>query len=506
MFKTTHTLRRLGQALLLSFIASVALAQTLTIAHNTDPHTLNPFMTNNISVESVILPTVEKLAIFESGEVVPWLLEDWEFIDDFTLRLRLKSGIAFTNGEPLDANAVAKSLYYWREQPVMDQQIAGIEDADFIATSPLEVEIRTKRPVPGLLTGLARYGYVVPPAYYDEVGADGFALHPIGSGPYIFNRHRAGQSVEFSRNDSYWRGQPGFEKVVFRIIPDEFSRAAAIQAGEVDLAYLLSDTTAAQLEGIDGVEIFRAQGLRKFIGTYNAEMPGGEPLLSAEVRRALNYAVDVDTIIDALFDGDALALGGAYALPAEFGYRGVEGFGYDPEKARAMLSEAGYQDGFKVTLAYTVGRYPKDVELGQIIASYLEAVGLTVEQKPLEWGEFVAQRTARTLGHIFVVGLLFTPDLNETFTYMAYGKESRGAPLMTWSDEWWNLYNESLTTVDPERRSAIYGELLEIDRESPHGIYLFAPSDVYAARVSIQGFEPRQDQALFLYDVQPASR
>lgn len=499
------TFARVLLTTIVTTLVAIASSQTLTIAHNQDPVTLNPLLTTSAANESVIQATMEKLAVFEPGTMrtIPWLLESWEFLSDTELSLMLKPGIVFSNGELLNADAVKFSLEAWREQPVMAQASAGLGDAEFEVVDDLTLIIRTSAPVPTLVTRLGRYGYVVPPKYYAEVGPEGFGQAPIGTGPYLFDSHEAGNRILFSRNDSYWRGLPGFEHVIFRVMPDDFARAAALEAGEVDIAYLLSDTAAARLASVDGVEVHSLLGLRKFLAAYNAEMPGGEPLLDPMVRTALNYAVDVQGIVDAVFGGNAAVLGGEFALPAEFGYSEVEPFGYDPERAKQMLADAGYPNGFPVTFAYTVGTYPKDKEVGEIIASYLEAVGLTVTQRPLEWGQFNSERRDRTLGHIIAFGLLFSPDLEFTFNYMAFGKEARGAPLLTWSDEWWSLYNESARTVDDDRRTELYAQLLQIDRDSPYGIYLFAPYDYYGTRTTIQGFEPREDQFLFLYDVRP---
>lgn len=480
-------------------------AQTLTIAHNLDPETMNPMMTTAAAAESVALAALEKLAVFETGtmDTVPWLLESWEIVSPTELLLHVRSGISFSNGEPLDAEAVRFSLEAWRAQPVMAQAIVGMEDAVFEVVDDLTVAIRTSAPVPSLLTRLGRYGYVVPPAYYTEVGPEAFGRAPIGTGPYVFEESVAASRIVFSRNENYWRGTPAFERVVFRVMPDEFSRAAALETGEVDVAYLLSDTSAARLRGAPGVEIHSLPGLRKFIAAFNAEMPGGEPLLDPNVRLALNHAVDVDAIVAAVLGGEAAVLGGGFALPAEFGYAPMEPYGYDPELAKRMLAEAGYANGFPLTLAYPVGRYPKDQEVGEILASYLAAVGVAVTQRPLEWGQFNAERSARTLGHVYFFGLLFSPDMENTFNYMAFGKEARGAPLLTWSDRWWELYQLSTQAVDPVERAELYKGLLEIDREEPYGIYLYAPNDYYGTRSSIEGFEPREDQFIFLYEVRP---
>src|SRR5690606_22213077 len=116
---------------LAAVLVGVAQAQALTIAHNVDPHTLNPLMTTTAATESVILAAVEKLAVFDGGTTVPWLLESWDLVSDTVIELHVKEGIEFTNGEPLDAEAVRFSFEAWREQPVMAQAIAGLEDATF---------------------------------------------------------------------------------------------------------------------------------------------------------------------------------------------------------------------------------------------------------------------------------------------------------------------------------------------------------------------------------------
>lgn len=481
---------------------------TLTIAFNLDPSTLNPMMTTNIAEESVAAASLEKLALFsaETLDVTPWLAESWEYTEPTVFQIKLKEGISFTNGEPFDATAAKFSLETWAESPTMAQSASQIAGYSVDIVDDLTVTITTPNPVPTIPTLLGRYMYMVPPVYYAEVGPEEFGLAPIGTGPFIYESRRAAQDITFVRNPDWWKGPHPIDTVVFRVMPEELSRVAALEAGEVDIAYYLSYSLASRLDGIDTATVYSVDGLRKFLSAFNAKMEGGEPLLDPNVRVALNHAVDLDGLVEFVFEGQATRLEGQYALPGEFGFsETLSAYGYDPDLARQMIADAGYPDGFPITYAYTIGRYPKDKEVGEIISTYLQEVGITVEQKPLEWGEFDKQRKEQTLGHIFQVGLLLTPDLNETFNYMAYGEEVRGAPMLDWNDEWWALYEESKSEVDAEKRADLYHQMLDIDHAEPYAIYLYAPKDFHAASNVVQGFVARKDQALLLHDVSLAN-
>lgn len=484
--------------------AAVQQDTTLTIGFNLDPETLNPLLTTAIASESVIAAAVEKLAIFEAESMkpVPWLADSWEYTNPTTFQIKIKPGIKFSNGEPLDGVAAKFSIEEWARQPVMAQSAAALEGMEVTAVDATTVTITTPKPVPTIPSILGRYFYMVPPKYYQKVGQDGFAKAPIGTGPFVLAKHDAAQQIVFTRNPTWWKGPHPIGTVIFRVMPEELSRTVALERGEIDIAYYLSASMAARLKNVSGAKVYSVAGLRKFISAFNAEMPGGEPLNNPAVAIALNQAIDLDGLISAVFENKATKMQGQFALPVEFGFdKQLSAYSYDPDGARKAIAAAGYPNGFKITYAYTVGRYPKDKEIGEIITTYLQAVGIQVEQKPLEWGEFNQQRKDQTLGHIFQFGILLVPDLADTFDYMAYGKEARGAPMMTWSDQWWALYKQSNTEVDEQKRADLYHQMLQIDHDKPYGIYLFAPNDFYAARDRVVGYVPRKDQALYVYDL-----
>lgn len=481
--------------------------KVLTIAIGMEPTTLNPYKTTAAIEESQALPVLEKLAFHtpDSKEVKPWLLESWEFKDPTTIELKLKKGISFTNGEPFNAEAVKFAFEQWFTEPEHADSTAPFKVGDGTKLEIVDdytLLVTTPQPIPTFESLLGRNLYVIPPKYYSEVGADGFGQAPIGTGPFIFVRHDPDFQVVFEKNPDYWRGAHPIDKVVFRIMPEDVTRTAALEVGEVDIAYYLTYPMIKRLQESPDVVIHSVSGLRKFLVMFNGEMPGGEPLLDKRVRVALNHAVDVETIIEEVYEGQAERLPGQYCLPGEFSCNpDIVAYDYDPEKAKQMLAEAGYPDGFTATYAHTVGRYPGDKQLGEIVASYLTAVGLKLEQRALEPGVFFQERAERRLGHLISYGLLFGPDLADTSAYMVYGKDKGGAPLMTWSDEWLDLFEKSQTETAPAKRAELYHQMIEIEHQDPFGIYLYAPYDFYAVRSRVAGFAARKDQFLLLYDV-----
>jgi peptide/nickel transport system substrate-binding protein len=477
---------------------------TFTVGLNVDPPTLNPMLTTTAADESVILSIVEKLGVYDATtmETKTWLLDSWSYKDSSTVQLNLKKGIKFSNGEALDASAAKFSFEAWMAEPISRQTAASLVGATFQVVDEQTLVIAATRPLPTFASIIGRYTYMVPPKYYAQVGAQGFGKAPIGTGPFLFGRRDPGQQIVLDVNPNYWQGARPIKQLVYRVMIEDLSRATAVETGEIDLAYYIPYNLAQRLRTIQGVKVWAVPGQRKHFALFNIEMPGGEPLQDPRVRVAINMAVDVDAIVKGVFQGEGVKLGGSFALPTEFGYsKDIPAYRFSPTEAKKMIADAGYPNGFPITLAYTVGRYPYDKEAGQIVATYLEQIGLKVEQKALEFGEFSRQRTAKTLGHLIMFGILIDPDLDATYNYVALGKAARGAPLMTFPKDWLDLYNKATVTVDREARGAIYKQLLQMDYASPYALYLYATNDFYATRETVQGFTPRRDQFLFLQDV-----
>lgn len=472
-------------------------ATTLVVGHPIDPPGLNPLGHNSAIFESVTASTVEKLLYTDAHapEIMPGLAEDWEWSADGTvLTLHLKTGVRFHNGEPFNAEAAKFSIEQLMASTFLSTftRDLGLTSIDVLGEST--VALRFAAPAGNALFVLARAGFIVPPGYYQEVGGDGFALSPVGTGPYQFVEWVKDDHVTFEAFADYWGGPPALQEIIWRIIPEQSSLVSALVNGEIDLATSITPASRGRVTNNADLRLITSPGLRQFVTFFDMRID--HPVADATVRRALNYAVDKQALIT-LFEGEAEALFGQYLTPAVLGFNpDVDPFNYDPDRARELLAEAGYSGGFSMTLKYTVGRYPLDREMGEVVSAYLEAVGVRVEQIPLDIVEFNRQHSEEpTMGPAWQWGLLTPADPHNTLGLFRPGTFFARYPDNPRIQE---LLAAGLRETDLGQRAAIYNEVNQIWNDDPLGIYLIVPNDLYAARTTVEGFVPRSDQVVDL--------
>ena len=496
----------ISSAIVALFIAGAAFpaaaqdASTLMVGHPIDPPGLNPLGHNSAIFESVTASTIEKLVTTAANapEIRPELAERWDWNAEGTvLTLHLKTGVTFHNGEPFNAEAAKFSIEQLMASTFLSTftNDLGLSSIDVLDENTLTLQFA--EPAGNALFVLARASFIVPPAYYQEVGGDGFALSPVGTGPYRFVEWVKDDHVTFEAFADYWGGPPHLQEIEWRIIPEQSSLVAALVNGEIDLATSITPASRERIANDPDLDLISSPGLRQFVTFFDMRID--HPVADATVRRALNYAVDKQALI-ALFEGEAEALFGQYLTPAVLGFNpDVDPFDYDPDKAMELLAEAGYPDGFGMTLKYTVGRYPLDREMGEVVSAYLEAVGIEVEQIPLDIVEFNRQHSEEpSMGPAWQWGLLTPADPHNTLGLFRPGTFFARYPDNPRVQE---LLETGIRETDLEQRAAIYNELNRIWNDDPLGIYLIVPNDLYGARTAVEGFVPRSDQVVDLRTV-----
>jgi len=494
----------LAAGLLASTAALPAFAQNtpsdLVIAQAFDPTSLWPnFNTASDEINAGALIT-EPLFWTDpkSNSLMPVLALGYEMEDDTTLVVALRQGVSFTNGEPFNADAVVASFTNFMNPEIAPAygRYAGVFDS-IEKVDDYTVRIKTKFPYPALELALGKV-YIVPPAYWAEVGADGFGAAPIGTGPFKLEDWRRDDRIVLTRNEGYW-GAPlkGIERVILRPVPDDMARAAGIEAGEFDIATNIPIANAAAIEAA-GKKIVEVPSYRIFsLELSNLEMHPS-PMHDKLVRQAVNYAIDKEGIIDGLFEGRAKRLNGQLLRSNQLGYNpDLTDYPYDPEKAKALLAEAGYPNGFDIDFRFPSGRYVQDQEVATAIAGMLEAVGIRPNMIQLEAGEFLRQLVNRELAPVGYVGLgpADDPDLqmaqyrsNWRYSYVSDPEIDR-------------LIDAGAAEMNSDKRAAIYQELSAYMREQASVGYLFQNVDLYATGADVQGFLPRGDQLWMLYGV-----
>ena len=258
---------------------------------------------------------------------------------------------------------------------------------------------------------------MLPKDTFAKVGAGSFRLNPVGTGPYRFVEWVKDDHVTVEANPAYWGGAPSIKTVVFKIIPDPATRIAALQTGEVDLVYDVPPERAAELRRDSKVRIEAIPGLRILFFAFNTRKP---PFDNVRVRQAVNYAVDKRAIINRVLLGYGVQRAATTSPPIAGYVPDLKPYPYDPEKAKELLREAGFPNGFEFTLAAPRGRYLKDAEIAEAVAGQLAKVGITanlfIRPWPTFWERYLSPAKKELGDGAFLAGF-GNPALDADLTY-----------------------------------------------------------------------------------------
>ncbi|WP_428409184.1 ABC transporter substrate-binding protein [Hyphococcus sp.] len=386
MFRLTVLRALIALAAALSFSPAHA-AGELNIGVQLEPPNLDPTSGAAAAIDEIVYANVfEGLTrINEDGSVSPLLAESWTISDDGRVYdFKLREGVSFHDGTAFDADDVIFTLNRAKSPTSTNPQrpiFEMIEDAT--ATSPYSVRVTLREPLGAFPTYLG-WGDAVIVA--PESAATN-ASSPVGTGPFKFLRWRKGASATLVRNEDYWGERPALDQINFIFIPDPTGAFAALMASDVDG---FPNYPAAENLGL----IERDKRFKIVIGTGEGEMilainNGKPPFNDIRVRRALNHAIDKDAVIKAGLFGFGTPIGSHFPPHHPF-YEDLTGlYPYDPAAARRLLTEAGYPDGFRTTLTLPPPAYAR--RGGEVIAAQLEAVGITVEIRNIEWAQWLDQ-------------------------------------------------------------------------------------------------------------------
>lgn len=433
------------------------------------------------------------------GTFEPALAESWELSPDGTsITFHLRQGVKFHDGSDFNADDVLFTYNTYKQDKVTYANFwkfaKGVEKVD-----DYTITVSTEKPNALLLPNIAWNWAIIPENWGGKSETD-FAQSPIGTGPFMFEEWVKGDHLTVVANPNYWSpGYPKVAEVVFKFMPEAATRVAAIQAGEIDIAPRLTSEDAQSLLGAEGIQIIRYPVDRSYYLAFNNISTGkGTPVEKPEVRKAIAYAIDMDTIIKSLFDGYATRSVG-FVSSANLGFDGADPVPYDVAKAKELLTAAGYPNGFDIGMKCPEAAYPHINEVCQAIAGYLKDAGIRVKLDLQEANAYWDEESKKTLPPLFVDSWSVTTP--EAFGRLqgALGKDQTYANW--YSEELDNLINEAATTVDTDKRAEVYKEIQKLMRDDPPFVYLYYPEAFEAVTTRVQNYKPRAAENYFLWDV-----
>lgn len=508
-------------------LASPAGAQELRVALAAEPtsidplyHTLNP---NNQVARHIFDRLVHQDA---RQRLVPGLALSWKPIDDATWEFKLRPGVTFHDGAPLTADDIIFSIDRADKVPnspasfaIYTKAVKGIKVVD-----PLTLQIKTGTPYPLLPSDLSTI------AIQEKRGVEGKGTEDfnkgsaaIGTGPYKFVEWVPGNRLVLARNDSYWGPKPDWGKVIMRPITNNAARVAALLAGDVDFIENVPTADLARLKTNPAVRVVQTVSNRviylhldsnrdrsPFVLDNDGNPLVKNPLKDHRVRLAISKAINRQAIVERVMEGAAIPAG--QLLPD--GFFGVspnlKPMAYDPEGAKKLLAEAGYPDGFRLTLHSPNDRYVNDEKVAQAVAQMLARVGIKTEVQAMPQAVYFTRASKLEFSFMLLgwgadtgepssplKSLLATNNLAK-----GMGTANRGRYSNPKLD---GLLEEALATVDDEKRAGLLAQATEVGIEDIGIIPLHYEVTLWGMRSDLT-FEGNTNQYTQAFDVHPVKK
>ncbi len=370
-------------------VAQQHVGGTLVYAAGADPDSLDPANTDSNPGEAIGRMMNNFLVRFDARlHIQPDLATSWTTSKDgLTWTFKLRKGVKFHDDTPFNAEAVRYNFdrFLGPEKPLKASLHAAIIEAVEVVDDST-VRFRLKVPFAFFLNNLAHSASaMVSPAAHKKWGKD-LTLHPVGTGPFKFVEWVRGDHITLVRNDDYFDGKARLDKVIVKTVREDSARVLGLEAGDYDLIVRIPPEDVGRLTRQKAIRIDAAQSNRALRIGINASK---KPFDNVRVRQAVNYAVDKESIVKNIYQGFAMVIP-TMVGPLNTGYAPVKGYPYDPAKAKRLLAEAGYPNGFKTTLWTPKGRYLKDFELAQAVQQQLRSVGVEAGLETFEWAAYLS--------------------------------------------------------------------------------------------------------------------
>jgi peptide/nickel transport system substrate-binding protein len=508
----------MGNYRLLAFASAIALgvgfaapaaSQEIRVGFTLDADTLDPANHRKRETETIIRNIYDGLVTRDPGmKVVPELAESYTQVSPTVWEFVIRDGVKFHDGSEMTVEDVKFTIDRIIGEGAMNGQtsprkslLGPVVKAEIVDDRTLRLDLSEPWPI---LPAMLPNQQIVSKAFVEKVGSEGLATQTNGTGPFKLVDWRRGDSVILERFEDYYGGAPSIEPVgkacveraIFKVIPENASRVAALLAGDVHIINELPPFSIEQVEASGVANVMMVNGTRSFFLALNNQ---GEIFDDVKVRQAVAHAIDRDLIIDRILAGSAEPINGILS-PDAFGFNpDLPAYEYDPAKAKALLAEAGYPDGVDVTLD-AEGAFKDTAEA---VASMLTQAGIRTTVQVGEGAQVNAKW--RTHGPEKEGDMFFTSwgngslDPYDIFV-PTHRTEDRGNTAGYSNPELDELLDQASAELDPDKRAALYHEAQEIINSDLPYVYLWLPKDIYGVSKRVSGWKPSADSRINLHD------
>ncbi|HZG87444.1 ABC transporter substrate-binding protein [Paenibacillus sp.] len=482
--------------------ASETAEKVLTIGLTFDMNTPDTHNSTSVSTETIMVNVQDYLLRRDNeAKLQPHLAESYENVDDVTWAFTLKSNVTFHNGDPMTAEDVKFSLERVAKDNTLQQHSHYKTIKEVKVIDDYRFEVITHQPDPVLPYRLAREGAgIYPKKYIEENGWEAYLQQPIGSGPYEFVEWVKDDRVILKKYDNYFAGDvTEWDSVIFRTIPEHSTRIAELLTGGIDIASSVPVVDWDRIENKEGTSVVEAATtvMSMIMVNQNPEFKTSDP----RVREAIDYAIDKQALIDK-FTGGIGVQSRTRVIPGVLGFEEAlyNTSRYDPERAKQLLQEAGYNNDLEITFGSSAGTsiYSNN-EMAQMITGMLEAVGIKVKLELHEGTSYADVRNSGKNKELLLVGwnnLMFDASLAMEHFHSTYNPKGFGYsnPRV---DE---LMEKALVNMNPEERAEQYKEIQRIVAEELPYIYNYRHTDMYGVNDRLD-YTPRVDQMFYAEEI-----
>lgn len=495
-----------------------AAAQTppnvLIVGQIAEPQSLDPHTVTASNDFRILVNVYDGLVRYKDGtlEVEPALAESWEISEDGkTYTFKLREGVKFHDGSDFNAEAVKFNFdrMLKEDHPFYDTgpfplsfNFASVEEVNAIDAQT--VEFKLKEPFAPFLSNLAYpTGLIVSPTAVEQHGKD-FGRNPSGTGPFKFVEWQSNQRVVIERNPDYWDGAASLEAVVFRPITDANTRVAEMMAGGIDVMVEVPPDNLATFKDDANFAVSEQAGPHVWFTILNTK---AGPFADKKVRQAANYAVNKETLVNDVLQGAATVAAGP--IPPAFNWveSAVEPYPYDPEKAKALLAEAGVESP-ELTFYVTEGGSGMldPINMGAAIQADLQAVGFNVKIETYEWNTFLGRVNPGLEGKADMAEMAWMTNDPDTVPYLTLrtdampdkGGFNSGYYSNPKVDE---LLEKARTSTDQAERGKLYGEVQQIVHEDAPWLFVANWKQNVVTTAAVQGLKLQPSFLLELHGV-----